>query len=111
MRLNLDGMYFRVERNGQYTNVCFSDLEQDEMDECLERYGKEQTIEIIKHLFDCAIEMSKQELSISETKYLCKNVATFLHYLGETLGIQGDSFEYDYNRVNLDEVVADETEE
>ena len=55
--------------------------------------------------------MSEQELSTSETKYLCKNVATLLHNLGETLGIQGDSFEYDYNRVNLDEVVTDETVE
>ncbi len=88
MRLNLDGIYFRVERNGKYTNVCFSDLEQDEMDECLERYGKEQTIEIIKHLFDCAVKMSEQELSTSETKYLCKNVATLLHNLGETFGIR-----------------------
>ena len=111
MRLNLDGMYFRVERNGKYTNVCFSDLEQDEMDECLERYGKEQTINVIKHLFDCAIELSEQELSTSETKRLCKTVAAFLHHLGETLGIQGDSFEYDYNQVNSDEIVTDETVE
>lgn len=32
---NLDGYYFRVERNGKWQNVCFSDLTEAETDEVL----------------------------------------------------------------------------
>ena len=27
---NLDGVYFRVERNGKWENICFSDLTKEE---------------------------------------------------------------------------------
>lgn len=29
---NLDGIYFRVERDGKWQNVCYSDMEQRERD-------------------------------------------------------------------------------
>ena len=32
MNRNLDGIYFRVERDGKWENACFSDLTQDEME-------------------------------------------------------------------------------
>jgi hypothetical protein len=32
---NLDGVYFRIKRNDEYKNICFSDLTNDEMDEVL----------------------------------------------------------------------------
>lgn len=35
MDRNLDGVYFRVKRNEQWENVCFSDLSEDEMKEVL----------------------------------------------------------------------------
>lgn len=35
MNRNLDGVYFRVERNGKWESVCFSDLTEAEMDEVL----------------------------------------------------------------------------
>lgn len=31
----LDGVYFRVERDGKYENICFSDLTEEEMDSVL----------------------------------------------------------------------------
>ena len=35
---NLDGIYFRVNRNGYYENICFSDLIEEERDEiCTDR--------------------------------------------------------------------------
>lgn len=35
---NLDGIYFRVKRNEEYENVCFSDLTEAERDEiCKDR--------------------------------------------------------------------------
>lgn len=33
MNRNLDSIYFRVERNGKHENVCFSDLEPNEIEE------------------------------------------------------------------------------
>ena len=32
---NLDGVYFRVKRDGKYQSICFSDLSEQEMDEVL----------------------------------------------------------------------------
>lgn len=36
MNRNLDGLYFRIKRDGKYGNVCFSDLTDEEMDAVLE---------------------------------------------------------------------------
>ena len=32
MKRNLDGVYFRVKRDGKWENVCFSDMTTDERD-------------------------------------------------------------------------------
>lgn len=32
----LDGVYFRIERDGKYQNICFSDLTPDEREKVLE---------------------------------------------------------------------------
>lgn len=38
MNRNLDGIYHRVERNGKFENVCFSDLTEAEREEiCKDR--------------------------------------------------------------------------
>lgn len=33
---NLDGVYFRVERDGKWENICFSDLTKDERNKVME---------------------------------------------------------------------------
>ena len=38
MNRNLDGVYFRINRNGKYENICFSDLTEEEMKHVM--YGK-----------------------------------------------------------------------
>jgi hypothetical protein len=38
MNRDLDGIYFRVLRDGKWDNICFSDLTEDEMDLVLERF-------------------------------------------------------------------------
>ena len=43
---NLDGCYFRVERDGKWMNLCFTDLTDEERDHVLQ--GK--SIEFIKGL-------------------------------------------------------------
>lgn len=41
MNRNLDGVYFRVERDGKWDSVCFSDLTEEEMDRVLEGRSEE----------------------------------------------------------------------
>lgn len=36
MNRELDGVYFRVERDNKYDNVCFSDLTEEEMKDVLQ---------------------------------------------------------------------------
>lgn len=35
IKRNLDGVYFRVQRDGKWDNVCFSDMTQDEMEDVM----------------------------------------------------------------------------
>ena len=63
---NLDGVYFRVKRNGKYDNVCFSDLTSEERNEILD--GREN-------------EWLKQ---------LCRILADTIYDIGEQFGIEGE---------------------
>ena len=40
---NLDGIYFRVQRDGKWQNVCYSDMEQRERDEIASRRAETST--------------------------------------------------------------------
>lgn len=40
---NLDGIYFRVERDGKWCNVCYSDMEQRERDEIARKRAETST--------------------------------------------------------------------
>lgn len=42
---NLDGIYFRVERNGKWDNVCYSDMEKVERDEIARKKTEHATPE------------------------------------------------------------------
>lgn len=38
---NLDGVYFRIQRNGKWENICFSDLTPEERIEVMKDMGEE----------------------------------------------------------------------
>lgn len=38
---NLDGVYFRIKRDGLWKNICFSDLTEDEMEEVMKDRSEE----------------------------------------------------------------------
>ena len=40
---NLDGIYFRIERDGKCQNVCYSDMTKDERDEIAETKARQLT--------------------------------------------------------------------
>ena len=46
MNRNLDGVYFRINRDDIWQNICFSDLSDDEMDEVM----KDRPVEWLKSM-------------------------------------------------------------
>ena len=42
---NLDGVYFRVKRDGKWQNICYSDLTEDERDEIARKRAEHATPE------------------------------------------------------------------
>ena len=46
MNRNLDGIYFRIKRDDEWQNICFSDLSDNEMEEVM----KNRTDEWLKDL-------------------------------------------------------------
>lgn len=43
MQRNLDGVYFRVQRDGKWQNVCYSDMEQAERDDVARKRAETST--------------------------------------------------------------------
>ena len=63
MQRNLDGVYFRVKRDDNFLNICFSDLTKEERDKVM----KNRDIEWIKSL--------------------CNIIADELHAIGDALNL------------------------
>ena len=64
---NLDGFYYRVERDGKYVNRCFSDLTDEEQTEFLSRIEKDGFIR------------------------MCKELAAIIRRIDDQFGIMGES--------------------
>ena len=50
MNRHLDGVYFRVERDGKWQSLCFSDLTKEEMEKVLENRTNEWLASLCVHL-------------------------------------------------------------
>ena len=53
MDRNLDGMYFRIKRNDEWKNVCFSDLTHYEKEEICKDRPVDWYKHLAYHLADC----------------------------------------------------------
>ena len=56
MNRDLDGVYFRVKRDGSWQSICFSDLTDEEMDKVLEGHSVQwlkSTCKILGHTIRC----------------------------------------------------------
>lgn len=60
MDRNLDGVYFRVKRDGKYRNVCFSDMTTEERDELLKDRPVEWWKMLAYILADCLKEIGDE---------------------------------------------------
>ena len=52
VKRNLDGCYFRVERNGKWQSVCFSDLTAEEREKMMAERNAEWLASLCNHLAD-----------------------------------------------------------
>ena len=50
MDRHLDGMYFRVKRDGKWCNVCVSDMTDEEMEATIGKYKKAQLFKVAQNL-------------------------------------------------------------
>lgn len=68
---NLDGVYFRVKRDGEYGNVCFSDMTAEERDEIAASRAENTT----------------PEQQIAWWRSMANILADQLYDMGEQLGV------------------------
>ena len=52
MNRDLDGVYFRVQRNGKWQSICFSDLTGEEREEICKGRSAEWLKSLVYHLAD-----------------------------------------------------------
>ena len=57
IKRNLDGIYFRIKRNGEYDNICFSDLTSEEKEYVLENKDVEWLKSMCMHMADVIREL------------------------------------------------------
>ena len=57
---NLDGVYFRVKRDDKWMNVCFSDLNEDEMCKVLKGKKKDWLLDMCVILGETIYDMGQQ---------------------------------------------------
>ena len=60
MNRELDGVYFRVERDGKWQAPCFSDLTEEEREKVCEGKSAEWLKSLAYHLADCIKEIGEQ---------------------------------------------------
>ena len=68
---NLDGIYFRVQRDGRWQNVCYSDMTQAERDEIAAKRA----------------ETSTPEQQVTWWRSMADLLADQLYDMGEQLGV------------------------
>lgn len=56
---NLDGIYFRVQREGKWCNVCLSDMTTEEREQSLAKYEKDALIRTINILCQTIQELGE----------------------------------------------------
>lgn len=63
---NLDGVYFRVKRNGKWDNVCFSDMTKEERNDVMENRDCEWLKSMCQILADVITNIGEQFDLVSE---------------------------------------------
>lgn len=57
---NLDGVYFRVNRDGEWDNICFSDMTKEERNKVMENRNSEWLQSMCQILADAIADIGEQ---------------------------------------------------
>ena len=63
---HLDGVYFRVQRNGKWDNICFSDLTKEEKDSVGADRSESWWKSMAYHLADCLRSLGDEQDIVKE---------------------------------------------
>lgn len=78
MNRDLDGMYFRVKRDGKYDSICITDLEYDELEEILK--GRDNPW--YEMVFDYLVDIyGNLMLTVHEEEYCEDNIVALVGFL------------------------------
>ena len=84
MNRNLDGYYFRVERDGKWQNICFTDLTTDEMEHVIENKSDEWCESLYEGLQDVLLDI--YNLAVLDAQVVSKEeFESFLRPIGDGL--------------------------
>lgn len=83
---NLDGIYFRVERDGKWLSLCFTDLTREEQEKVTTNYKEENFDRMAKHfedtidqIFDYLHPVEKINVQAQLYKLTAKHLNDVLH--------------------------------
>lgn len=60
MNRNLDGCYFRIQRDGKWQNLCFTDLTPQERESIMEGRDAQWLRSLCNHLADCIVTIGEE---------------------------------------------------
>ena len=83
----LDSMFYRVERNGQYVNRCFSDLTPEEQEKFVVGYEHQELDKMYNILETNLSYIYFTMLSLKEKRTMIKEQAKFLKDIAYKLNI------------------------
>lgn len=66
MNRGLDGIYFRIERNGKWQSICLSDMTEEEFDNVMEKRNRQFAVNCCKILAKKLREIGDEFDLISE---------------------------------------------
>ena len=96
VKRDLDGIYFRVYRNGQWDNVCFTDLTIQEREEMLVKYDRQALARLVFVLtetigkIDEQVHPTKEEWNTILVGYKRTKILRFVNAATEILRKMGD---------------------
>ena len=71
---DLDGVYFRVQRDGEWTNRCFTDLTKAEQERFTENRPTTWLLGLVEHLADCIRDIGDQfDIVYKEAEDECRS--------------------------------------
>ena len=96
IKRNLDGVYFRVYRNGTWQNICFTDLTIQEREEMLVKYDRQALARLVFVLtetigkIDEQVHPTKEEWERILVGYKRTKVLRFVNAASDILRRMGD---------------------